>query len=114
MGHSLRANLDALPRKSSARATLRGEGAPKFLGNAHLGPVIERLIALAGLNKDQAADAMGYSDASTVSRWISGQENPHLTRIWAAAALRAPLVMALAERAESIEVETSIRVRRRA
>jgi hypothetical protein len=112
MGQTLRSGLDSLPRKVSAKATLRGESAPKILGTEHLGPVIERAIALAGMNKDQASDAMGYSDASTISRWISGAENPHLTRLWSVKALRAGLLMALAESArDQVEVETVFKVR---
>ena len=113
MSNSLAHRLDPLPRKSPARAALRGEGARKFLADVHLGSVIERAIALAGMTKDQAARAMGYESASSVSRWIANEEPVNFSRLWAAPELRSGLVAALAENAgDAVEVQTTVIVRR--
>ena len=90
---------------------------PEFAWWQHVcyGTASVAAIALAGLNKDQAADAMGYTSASSVSRWISNQEPPNLSRLWAAEELRAGLVAALAEHAgDRVEVQTTVIVRRTA
>jgi hypothetical protein len=103
-----------LPRKTPAKATLRGEGVRNFLATVALGAVVERTIALSNLTKDQAARCMGYESAASVSRWIANEEPPNLARIWAAEELQAGFVAALAEHAgHMVEVETSIRIRAR-
>lgn len=101
------------PRKKLARATLRGESRPKFLGAVNLGRVVERAFQLAGLTKDQARLHMEYADGSTVSKWIANEEPPNLARLWSVDVLRIPLVQALAEESQSIEVKTLIEIRRR-
>lgn len=110
MADSFSSKLPESPRKSLARATL----ACKNFAPVQLGPVIERAIALSGMTKDQAADALGYADQSVLAKWIAGTENPQINRIWAAPALRPWFLLALAESAkEEIEVETTFRLRRR-
>jgi hypothetical protein len=103
-----------LPRKTPAKATLRGEGVRNFLADVALGRVVERAIALSNLTKDQAARCMGYESAASVSRWIANEEPPNITRMWFAEELRAGLIAAMAEHAgHAVEVETSIRIRSR-
>lgn len=114
MAPTLAHRLDPLPRKNPARATLRGEGVRKFLAEVHLGHVVERAIHLAGLTKDQAARAMGYESASSISRWIANEEPVNFSRLWSADALRSGLIAALAEEAgDAVEVQTTVIVRRR-
>lgn len=93
---------------------MKGEGSRNFLATVSLGSVIERAIALSNLTKDQAARAMGYESAASVSRWIANEEPPNLSRLWHATDLRCGLVAALAEHVgHAVEVETSIRIRAR-
>lgn len=95
-----------------ARASLRGETSCHFLADANLGPTVARVIALSGMNQQEAAIAMGYADQSVVGKWIAGTEAPNLARMWAVEELRGPLVLALAEASHTIEVETTMRLRR--
>jgi hypothetical protein len=111
---SLLRRASDLPRKTPAKATLRGEGVRNFLADVGLGAVVERAIALSNLTKDQAARCMGYESAASVSRWIANEEAPNLSRMWGAEELRAGLVAALAEHVGfGVEVETNIRIRTR-
>lgn len=113
MATSVVNGLGSLPAKKAAVVGLRGETARKVFSDAYLGRVVERAIALAGLTKDQAGREMGYANASTISRWLSGEESVQLGRVWAVEALRMPLIQALAEAAESgVVVETTVRLRR--
>lgn len=115
MSSSLAHRLDPLPRKNPARASLRGEGAGQFLSSVNLGHVVDRAIHLAGRTKDQAAQEMGYANASLVSRWIANTEPFNLSRFWAVADFRSALIVALAEDANdaAIEVQRTVIVRKR-
>ena len=112
MSHSLARHVDELPRKACARPVLRGETDSKVLADADLGPVVERVIALSGLNREQLAFALGYADGSSIARWVRNLEAPQFARLWAVRTLRAAIVQALAERSDDVEVETTVRVRR--
>lgn len=73
---------------------------------------IERTRTLSGLNLNEFADAV-ERDARQVSRWLKGEERPHLDAILANGKLRQALVVALAEMAgDGIEIETTVRIRR--
>lgn len=78
-----------------------------------VGQAIQRCFSLAGLTQKEAA-ALLERDQAQVARWISGDERPQVDAIFAVEALRGPLVIALAELAGCVDVETTITVRRRA
>lgn len=79
-----------------------------------VGHAIERMRLLAGLSLKELAAAIAR-DERQVARWIAGAERPQFDAIFAVAALRQPLVVALAElaQADGIDIVTSITVRRR-
>jgi DNA-binding transcriptional regulator YiaG len=53
-------------------------------------------------------------DDRTIARWEEGKERPQLDAIFAVKDLRGPLVLALAELSETVEIETTLRIRRTA
>lgn len=77
-----------------------------------LGRSVDRARQLRGWNLDELADAV-KRDARQVARWIAGTERPQFDALFAVESLRQPLVIALAEVAQSaVEIETTIRIRR--
>lgn len=122
MARHLTAQLDAIKRKPLAMRgeglARRGEGDRKPLADPDLprliGRAIERALKLANLEKKDAAWRMGYEDQSALSRWIAGVETPQFAKLFGILELRGPLVVALAELAEDVDVTTTISVRRRA
>jgi len=77
-----------------------------------IGRRVERALALCGVTKQEAAFAMGYTDAGTVSRWCSGTERPHLDKLEAAiAGFEAAWVRAIAEGHPRMEAVTQIVMR---
>lgn len=110
---SVTRSLPTTLRKSVVRASLRSETERKPFAPPRLGRVIDRMIALSGLTKQQAAAEMHYPDASAISRWVSEVEPPNLSRIWSAPLLRPWFLIACAEASgDSVEIETTVRVRR--
>lgn len=83
---------------------------PKPLGE-RLGPAIERALLLANITKQEVSFAMGYSDQSSISKWIACKEPPRFDKLWSVVRLRASLVVALAELAGA-DVQTTVIVRR--
>lgn len=79
---------------------------------ADTGAAIERARALSGLNLDQFAAEVGR-DASQVGKWIRNVEPPQVDPILMSP-MRGFLLQALAERTPGCEVESVIRMRRRA
>jgi hypothetical protein len=77
-----------------------------------IGRLVERAIALAGLTKQEAAFAMGYSDQGAVSRWCSGVERPQFDKLFVVKGFKLAWLLAIAEDSKEIEVETTIKVRR--
>lgn len=109
--------LDGIKRKSVAMSLRSGERDRKPLADdlkQPIGQAIERGIVLAGLTKQDVAFRMGYQDQSALARWISGVETPQFARLFMVQELRGPLVLALAELAGTVDVETTIRIRRTA
>lgn len=80
---------------------------------ALVGPAIDRCRTLVQLSLKEFADAIGHPE-SQVRDWIRGEERPQLDAIFAVPAFREPLVQALGELAGTIEIETVLRIRRRA
>lgn len=77
----------------------------------HIGRALERARTLAQLTLKELADAIGR-DERQVARWIAGTERPQLDAIFAVPALRGPLVIALAELSGTVEVTTTLTVRK--
>jgi hypothetical protein len=112
----LAAELDGIPRKN---LSMRGEGLRKKLADPQirhaLGRAIERALQLADMTKSQASQEMGYGEnQAPISRWISGVENPQFDKLFTIERLREPLVIAIAEMAGTIEVRTTLTIRRTA
>lgn len=108
------AQLDAIKRKPLA---MRGEAVRKPLAEdmkRPIGQAIDRAIVLARLTKQDVAFRMGYDDQSALSRWIAGVETPQFARLFAVKELRGPLVIALAELSDTVDVQTTIVIRRTA
>jgi hypothetical protein len=96
------------------RLGTRGETDPQAVGKRAMGRVIETALARASLTKQEAAYAMGYSDAGVIGRWLQGTETPQFAKLWTLGdPFRRELVIALAELAgQAVEVTTQITVRR--
>lgn len=77
-----------------------------------IGRAIERAISIAGLSQKEAA-ALLDRDQAQVARWVSSTERPQLDAIFAVPVLRGPIVIALAELSQDIDVVTQITVTRR-
>jgi hypothetical protein len=80
---------------------------------AQIGTAIERTRLLSGLSLKAFAGTIGR-DERQVGRWITGDERAQLDAIFAVRELRGPLVIALAELSQTVEVETTLRIRRTA
>lgn len=123
MASTLRDRLDVIPRKSLAMRgeslNRRGEATPKKLAaldaNQEMGAILARAIELSHLTAKDVAFRLGYADQSQVSRWTAGIEPVRFAALWAVTALRAALVMALAERIEQdVTVQHVVTIRRMA
>lgn len=81
---------------------------------ADIGRTVQRAISLLGWSLKEFAGAVGR-DERQCARWIAGIERPQLDVIFAVPPLRRVWVIAIAEIVgEDVEIETTIRVRRRA
>jgi ribosome-binding protein aMBF1 (putative translation factor) len=74
--------------------------------------VVERVRALSGMNLNEFALAVGR-DPRQVSRWLKGEERPHIDAILASEQLQEPMLVALAERIGKVKVTTQITVEKR-
>lgn len=96
-------------RPRMAKADLRKTEMPDW--REQIGRAIERTRTLAQLSLKQFADLIGR-DERQIARWIAGTERPQMDALFAVESLRGPLVIALAELADEVEVRTTIVVRR--
>ena len=80
---------------------------------AEIGRCVERARVLSGLTLKEFAGVVGR-DVRQVGRWMNGEERAQLDAIFAVKELRGPLVIALAELSQVVDVETVIRIRRSA
>lgn len=80
---------------------------------AEYGQVLRRASEIAGLDRNQTADALKV-DPAQVSRWWSGDENPQTWRYQQHERLRSSYLIAQAEKDASglVEVETTVRIKR--
>ena len=76
-----------------------------------IGACLDHARRVAGWNLDELAHALG-KDARQVRRWIDGRERVQMDAVFAVPELRAPFVIALAERS-GLDVVTTISVRSR-
>jgi hypothetical protein len=122
MPNSLTHRLPNDPHKKIAARMQLGEGAHKSLANPPddiarrvIGAVIDAALRGAGITKQEASHAMGYGqNQAPISNWISGKENPQLSRLWnIGREFRTHLVMGLAQACEDIEITTVITVNRK-
>jgi hypothetical protein len=115
----LTAQLDTVKGKSVAMQLRAGETDHKPLAidqwRRQIGGAIERALKLANLTKQDVSYEMGYgSNQAPISNWISGKETPQFAKLFSVKALRGPLVVALAELSDDVQIETTIRVKRSA
>jgi ribosome-binding protein aMBF1 (putative translation factor) len=108
---ALSSPLSGEHRPRMAKADLRKAEMPDW--RQQIGAAIERARLLSAMSLKQFADAIGR-DERQIARWIVGTERPQLDAIFAVRELRGPLVIALAELSQTVEVETTIRIRRSA
>jgi hypothetical protein len=117
MSHNVTAQLDPRHRllpdvhPRMAKADLADVRKADIDWKAAIGTAIERVMGTLLLKEFAVLIAR---DERQVKRWIDGKERPQFDAIFAVDRFRAPLVLALAELAHDVEIETTIRVRRRA
>jgi hypothetical protein len=100
------------PNIGDVRPRMAKANLPKAENRAEwalIGKAIERTMG--ALSLKEFADRIDR-DERQVGRWIEGKERPQVDAVFAIAAFRAPLVIALAELAEDVSIETTITVRR--
>lgn len=115
MASSVPNPLPGAPRKNLAARLVASQAACErgdSLTKRVLGAVIESALHGAGLTKQQMSREMGYGDnQAPISNWISGKENPQLSRLWSVRAFRAPFVVALAGACDcDVDVKTIVTV----
>ena len=77
------------------------------------GAILRRASELAGMNRDQTADALRV-DKAQISRWWSGDENAQTWRYQRHPVLKQTLLVAQAEATQGAVVEMRIRLERKA
>lgn len=94
---------------------VEAEGHPQKLADlkVEIGHSVERALDLAGLTKQEAAFAMGYTDQGVISRWCSGTERPLFDKLYAIEGFEEAWIQARAERNRNIEIQTVVTIRRR-
>ncbi len=79
-----------------------------------VGRAVARAVAMTGWSHKEAAAQIGVDDAE-FGKWLSGGRRPQFDRLFAVAALRQPLIVALADLGgDGITVTTHIEIRRTA
>lgn len=79
---------------------------------ANYGQILRRASELAGMNRDQTADALTV-DPAQLSRWWSGDENAQSWRYHAHPVLRQTLLVAQAEATQGAVVKMLIELERK-
>jgi ribosome-binding protein aMBF1 (putative translation factor) len=95
--------------KRQAKAQLRKPEPADF--QAQIAHCVTRARLMVGWSKKELAAAVDKDEAQVI-RWESGKERPQFDALWSVKELRTPLVIALAELAEGVSVQTVITVRR--
>lgn len=99
--------LDELPPAVMAKASSRNLNS-NF--QAEIGRCVARARLLVGWSKKELAAACDKDEAQ-ISRWEAGKERPQFDALWSIAKFRAPLVIAMAELVDGVQVDTVIRVK---
>lgn len=86
-------------------------GIPKAKNHAGLGRRVARVLELSTLSLKEFAALLGRNERQ-VGRWIDGSDRPQLELIYAVVSLKGFLVIALAEDISTVDVTTTITVRR--
>jgi len=76
-----------------------------------VGAAIARAVQFVGWSHKEAAARVGVDDAE-FGKWLNGTRRPQFDRLFAVAALREPLLLALSGLVTGVEVVTEIRLRR--
>lgn len=113
MSPSPASSLRELPENAGprAKAGLRKAASDDF--RLLVGQCIDQARRTVGWSLKELSAALAH-DERQIARWIAGTEHPQLDALFAVAALRAPLVLALAALAEDVTVTTQITIRRSA
>jgi DNA-binding transcriptional regulator YiaG len=107
-GHLLRSDV----RKAMAKASLADvRKADEDAWKTQIGAVV-RLVRGA-LSLKEFADLIDR-DERQIARWEEGKERPQFDALFSVPALQGPLVLALADLTNAVEVSTQITIRRRA
>jgi len=118
MASSLASTADSrhrlLPEKSGGQAKVDLRKAEDDTWRLAVGQAVEDTRLLAKLSLKEFADAV-ERDERQVARWIAGTERPQFDVLFAVEGFRQLLVIALARLAgNGVQIETTIRIRRRA
>lgn len=76
------------------------------------GQILRRARDLAGMNRDQVADALNV-DPAQITRWESGERNPEVFLYQAHPVLKQTLLVAQAEATQGAIVRTLIEIERK-
>lgn len=110
-----------VPHAQAPRHLLRSEsGSPMLKADlrkadinawgVEIGRAVTRVRLLAGLSLKEFAVAIDR-DERQVARWESGKEHAQLAAIFCVAAFTSLMVLALAEIANGVEIETTLRIK---
>jgi len=75
------------------------------------GQILKRAREIAGMNRDEAARALGNVDPAQVTRWESGEDNGQTWRYWRHPALRQGYLIAQGQ-ADGAVLELKFRIQR--
>jgi len=76
-----------------------------------IGRAISHAVSAVGWSHKEAASHIAVDDAE-FGKWLSGHRRPQLDKLFAVPELRQPLVLAMAELADGVVIETVVRVTR--
>lgn len=93
------------------RARMAKAGIPKAKNHAALGRRVARVLELSALSLKEFSALLGRNERQ-IGRWLDGSDRPQLELIYAVPALNSFLVIALAEGVATVDVTTTITVRR--
>lgn len=101
--------LPDIRRSVMAKADVR---APDMDWLQAIGRAIQEAVNENQWSNKEAAAKVGVDDAE-FGKWLSGGRRPQFDRLFNVPELRCPLVLALAVLVDGVELETTIRIRRR-
>lgn len=82
---------------------------------AEYGAILRRASEIAGMDRNQTADALKVGDPSQISKWWSGEENPQTWRYYQHVTLRRAYLRAQAEKETAgVTIRTVIEIEEKA